>query len=73
VFGSSFAARESKTLSKDGKTRRTFKYNGEDVEMMQHLKIGTADNAADTLRIHFHWDAAAQLIVIGYCGPHLDF
>ncbi len=73
VFGSSFAARESKSLSKDGKTRRTFKYNGDDIEMMQHLKIGTADNAADTLRIHFHWDAAERLIVIGYCGPHLDF
>ena len=73
VFGNKFAARESKTLSNEGKGRRTFRYNGENVEMMQHLKIGTADNAADTLRIHFHWDAAERLIVIGYCGPHLDF
>ncbi len=43
------------------------------MEMMQHLKMGTADNVADTLRIHFHWYAAAQLIVIDYCGPNLDF
>jgi hypothetical protein len=41
--------------------------------MEKHLKIGTADNAADTLRIHFDWVAEEARIVVGYCGKHLDF
>ena len=73
VFGNSYAANEAKSLSKDGRKRRTFSFAGEQIEMVKHLKIGVADNAAETLRIHFEWLADRNLIVIGYCGPHLDF
>jgi hypothetical protein len=72
-FGNAFAAQESVKLSKPGKSRRTFDYKGTPILMEKHLKIGTADNAADTLRIHFEWVAEEARIVVGYCGKHLDF
>jgi hypothetical protein len=46
---------------------------GKQIEMLKHLRIGVKDSAAETLRIHFHWDAKDQRIVIGHCGKHLDF
>ena len=69
----SFSAKEKATLTKGGVERRTFEYRGERIQMDKHLKIGTADNAADTLRIHFEWIADEKRIVIGHCGKHLDF
>lgn len=72
-FGASYAAKESDTLSKAGRRRRTFEYTGENIEMEKHLKVGVADNRTDTLRIHFEWLAAERRIVIGHCGGHLDF
>lgn len=69
-----FAAKESETLSKSGRTRRTFTYKGAPVLMEPHLKVGDTGGSADsTLRIHFHWDAADKRIVIGHCGPHIPF
>jgi hypothetical protein len=41
--------------------------------MLAHLKIGAKPSATETLRIHFEWDPEARVIVIGYCGEHLDF
>lgn len=76
VFGASeYAAKESERVmaNKAAVKRRTFNYKGQQVEMFAHLKIGTKDSVAETLRIHFHWDADDTKIVIGYCGPHLDF
>jgi len=72
-FGDRYAAKEKETISKAGRERRTFEYVGQQIEMMRHLKIGTADNKADTLRVHFEWLAAQGKIVIGHCGGHLDF
>jgi hypothetical protein len=72
-FGNSYSARESEKLSKPGKSRRTFEYEGKPILMEKHLKIGTADNASDTLRIHFEWVAEEERIVVGHCGKHLDF
>jgi hypothetical protein len=40
---------------------------------MAHLRIGTKDSIADTLRVHFRWFADEQKIVIGHCGKHLNF
>lgn len=68
-----FSAKESEKLSDAGRRRRTFKHNGSDLFMEKHLKIGVADNLADTLRIHFEWLGDEKKIVIGYCGGHLDF
>jgi len=73
VFGKSFAAKESGTLSNDGRRRRTFNYLGNDLIMEKHLKIGVKDSLAETLRIHFEWQAEQKKIVIGHCGKHLDF
>ena len=72
-FGKSYAAKESEKLSKAGRERRTFVYKGQDVLMERHLKIGTADNKADTFRLHFEWMPDETRIVIGHCGKHLDF
>jgi hypothetical protein len=73
VFGSTYAAQEKKSLTKFGVAKRTFDVDGEPVFMEQHLRIGTAANSADTLRIHFRWLPKSKMIVIGYCGRHLDF
>ena len=73
LFGKSYAANEKSVLSKAGKERRTFAYGEKRVQMDRRLKIGTADNAADTLRIHFEWIADEKRIVIGHCGKHLNF
>ncbi|WP_214348061.1 coiled-coil domain-containing protein [Pseudomonas congelans] len=70
-FGNSFSANEAK-LTKEGTSQRTFEYRGQKVFMSRHLKHGVKDSLAKTLRIHFHWDAKARLIVIGHCGKHLD-
>ncbi len=50
---------------------RTFAYEGEQVEMFRHLKIGIEANVSKTIRVHFHWDSERGKIVIGYCGEHL--
>ena len=73
LFGNSYSAKEKTVLTNQGRERRTFVYCGERIQMDKHLKIGTADNASDTLRIHFEWIADEKRIVIGYCGKHLDF
>ena len=75
VFGNAFAARESETVENNSTARnlRTFEYNGEQILMMRHLKLGNKDSAAETLRIHFYWDSERRIIVIGHCGPHLNF
>jgi hypothetical protein len=74
VFGgSSYAPRESQTTEKNTQARRerTFSYNGQTVEMWQHLKIGAKDSSNRTMRIHFHWDSDLAKVVIGHCGKHL--
>jgi hypothetical protein len=74
VFGnSSYAARESNNIenNQQAKRERTFVYNGNAVEMWQHLKIGVKDSDNRTLRIHFCWDAELEQVVIGHCGRHL--
>jgi hypothetical protein len=73
LFGNSYSAKEKTVLTNSGRERRTFVYCGECIQMDKHLKIGTADNASDTLRIHFEWIAKEKRIVIGHCGKHLDF
>ena len=72
-FGACYAAKEKEAISKAGRDRRTFEYNGVQLEMMRHLKVGVADNKTDTLRVHFEWVASEGKIVIGHCGGHLDF
>ena len=74
VFGgSSYAPRESQTTEKNIQARRerTFSYNGQTVEMWQHLKIGAKDSSNRTMRIHFYWDSDLAKVVIGHCGKHL--
>lgn len=74
VFGKSeYAAKESKTVmdSKALVKARTFSYNGKQLEMFRHLKIGVADDLGKTIRVHFDWDAEKRIVVIGYCGEHL--
>jgi hypothetical protein len=75
IFGDDFSAKESETVEKNAVARqlRIFTYKGNDYEMMAHLRIGTKDSVADTLRVHFRWFADEQKIVIGHCGKHLNF
>ncbi len=74
VFGKNdYAAKESETLmaSRAMRRQRTFEYEGQQVAMFRHLKIGVDDDATKTIRVHFHWDAGRKIMVIGYCGGHL--
>jgi uncharacterized small protein (DUF1192 family) len=74
LFGlNNYSAKESEKLSNSGRSRRIFLYRNNEIFMEKHLKIGVADNSTDTLRIHFEWIADERKIVIGYCGPHIDF
>ena len=50
---------------------RVFVYNGAQIRMEQHLKIGIAANTSVTLRCYFAWIAQEKKFVIGYCGEHL--
>ena len=73
VFGKNeYAAKESETVmaNKTMRRQRTFEYEGEQIEMFRHLKIGVDENVTKTIRVHFHWDADRKKIVIGYCGEH---
>lgn len=72
-FGAGYASKESEKLSGAGRKRRTFSHEGREILMEKHLKIGVADNKAETLRVHFEWLSDKRLIVVGYCGGHLDF
>jgi hypothetical protein len=74
IFGDDFAAKESDGVEskKIARKRRTFSYDGRDIEMMKHLRIGVNENAIDTIRIHFEWLNDEKKIIIGHCGPHLD-
>lgn len=74
VFGKGeYAAKESDTVmgNKAMRRARTFEYRGAKVEMFRHLKIGVADDASKTIRVHFYWGAEREKIVVGYCGKHL--
>ena len=74
VFGKNeYAAKESETVMKNKVMRRQriFDYDGTQVEMFSHLKIGVEDDPTRTIRVHFHWDGDRQKIAIGYCGEHL--
>lgn len=75
VFGDAYAANESETtMGRAGAVRRrTFDYRGHPVLMAKHLRIGIKPSAAETWRAHFEWFADERAIVIGHCGPHLDF
>ena len=68
-----FAARESDTVTKnkDYMKYRHFDYNGEELEMSKHLKVGVADDATQTIRVHFEVVQEEGKIVIGHCGRHL--
>lgn len=75
VFGTAYAPKESEGVStnKEARRRRTFKYDGHDHVMERHLKIGFKPSAAETIRVHFEWFADRNRIVIGHCGPHINF
>jgi len=74
VFGrNEYAATESERVTANPTMRRLreVEYEGKTVEMLRHLKIGVEDDETKTLRVHFHWDARREKIVIGHCGRHL--
>ncbi len=73
IFGDKYAAKESRTLSNQGKELRTFTWNGNAYLMESHLKAGTNKfSDAECFRLHFMWDAELKRIVIGHCGAHLN-
>ncbi len=72
-YGDDFSAWESEGIMDNPRARkeRTFIYEGTSIQITNHLKIGVKASDAETLWIHFDWDADKQVIVIGHCGKHL--
>jgi len=73
VLGEYYAAHESETVANTPRLRRarTFLYEGRNLYMSQHLKIGVKDGVAETIRVHFAWYEPSRMIVIGHFGEHL--
>lgn len=72
--GFEYAANESpETLAiEECRRARTFRYNGEDVLMTNHVKIGNPSRYADgALRVYFLFDAERRKLVVGHIGKHL--
>lgn len=72
--GFQYAANESReTLEIEGCRRaRTFRYQGEDRLMTNHVKVGNSGNYADgALRIYFLFDEGRRKLVVGHVGRHL--
>ncbi len=68
------ASNESETIRNSNndaywKDRRVI-YNGNEVKMVRHLKIGRDHNVQHTIRVYFFFDQEEKKIVIGYCGEH---
>lgn len=68
-----FAARESDTVTKSKKylAYRKFDFDGQEVEMLKHLKVGVADDQKSTVRVHFEIDQESKRVLLGHCGKHL--
>ena len=45
-------------------------WDGETVPLKMHLKRGCNNDPRHTLRIAFHWDEAAERVVVGFIGQH---
>ncbi len=71
-FGNAYAAKESETVENNKRARqaRTFSYKGKNIEVSKHLRIGTKDSIAETLRVYFEWDVDDKKSVIFHCGQH---
>ena len=68
------ASNESETIRNSNndaylKDRKVI-YNGNEVKMVHHLKIGRDHNVQHTIRVYFFFDQEEKKIVIGYCGAH---
>jgi len=72
VLGPAYAAKESSRTADSPRARvaRTFSYDGRQITMWAHLRIGAIDSVAETIRVHFAWIASERKIVIGWCGEH---
>ncbi|WP_231362272.1 MULTISPECIES: hypothetical protein [unclassified Thioalkalivibrio] len=68
-----FAARESDTVTNNKQylAYRRFDFDGREIEMLKHLKVGVADDPTSTIRVHFEIDQEATRVLIGHCGKHL--
>lgn len=68
-----YSANESESTQNnvDMRRRRTFDYNGKEITMWRHLKIGVADDKRRSIRVYFEWLPDEHKVVIGHCGEHL--
>ncbi|WP_394849792.1 hypothetical protein LZC95_20340 [Pendulispora brunnea] len=67
-----FSPNESETTRTNARAirERTFTYGDRTLVMWRHLKIGSAETTAETIRVHFDWVPDEKRIVIGWCGEH---
>ena len=75
IFGSgAFSSHESDAINNSTNPKflvdRTLRIDGKSIRLEKHLKIGTDNNNAYTLRIYFYFNPDDKKIYIGYCGKH---
>lgn len=46
-------------------------YEGQQVDISRHIKLGRTFDPRYTLRLHFHWDVERAQIVVHHAGEHL--
>jgi hypothetical protein len=63
---------EGKSTKADRKLMRLRRvdYSGRELEIVPHIKFGTRPPRC--LRVHFAPDHTDKIIVVGYCGDHMD-
>ena len=72
--GFEYAANESQeTLAiEECRRARTFRYQGKDQLMVNHIKVGNSGNIQEgAMRIYLLYDADRKKIIVGHIGKHL--
>jgi hypothetical protein len=69
-FDVAFTESKSTKASDRLRSLRTLEYDGDDVELLWHVKWGS--RPPKLLRVYYHPDAERRLLVIGWFGDHLE-
>lgn len=72
IFGKSYKAKESDGVRQNRRLRsmREFSYNGQTHLFERHIGIGRNYGTQHSIRLYF--DVIEGMLVIAYCGEHLD-
>ena len=70
--GYKYTPHESDTTKNQFAEQRTFLYKDKKLMFEKHITLG-GGSRENCLQIYFEFDEDDKKIIIGYCGPHLDY